>query len=168
MSFASGPIDFDFGLPDELTLLREQVRRFAVERIAPRAGDIDRDNRFPRDLWPELGALGLLGVTVDPEYGGAGLGLLAHVVAMEEISRASASIGLSYAAHSNLCVNQLATWGTDEQKRRLLPDLLSGRHVGALAISEPQAGSDVLGIRTTATADGSGFRLDGQIGRAHV
>jgi isovaleryl-CoA dehydrogenase len=162
VSNASAPVEFDFGLPDELTLLREQIRRFAAERIAPRAADIDRDNRFPRDLWPDLGALGLLGVTVDPALGGAGLGLLAHVVAMEEISRASASVGLSYAAHSNLCVNQLAVWGTDEQKRRFLPDLLSGRHVGALAISEPQAGSDVLGMRTTAVPDGEGFRLDGR------
>ncbi|MBN1236862.1 MAG: acyl-CoA dehydrogenase family protein [Gammaproteobacteria bacterium] len=162
MSPASASVEFDFGLPDELTLLREHIRRFAAERIAPRAADIDRDNLFPRDLWPQLGELGLLGVTVDPELGGAGLGLLAHVIAMEELSRASASVGLSYAAHSNLCVNQLATWGTDEQKRRFLPELLSGRHVGALAISEPQAGSDVLGIRTTAVPDGDGFRLDGR------
>ncbi len=154
-------LDFDFGLPPEIELLREQVSRLASERIAPRAAEIDRENRFPRDLWPELGALGLLGVTVDAELGGAGLGYLAHVVAVEEISRASAAVGLSYAAHSNLCVNQIATWGSAEQKRRFLPKLLAGEHVGALAMSEAQAGSDVLSMRTTAMPSGDGFVLRG-------
>ena len=149
-------LDLDFGFDEDLALLREHVARFAAERIAPRAAAIDAENRFPRDLWPELGALGLLGVTVDRDLGGAGLGLLAHVVAMEEISRASASVGLSYAAHSNLCVNQIARCGTDAQKRRFLPRLLDGTHVGALAISEASAGSDVLAMRTTATPDGDG------------
>ncbi|MGC4027928.1 MAG: acyl-CoA dehydrogenase family protein [Steroidobacteraceae bacterium] len=153
--------DFDFGLPAEIQLLREQVARFAAQRIAPRAAQIDTRNLFPRDLWPELGALGLLGITVEPEWGGAGLGYLAHVVAMEEISRASASVGLSYAAHSNLCVNQIRRWGTDEQKRRFLPPLVSGEQVGALAMSEAGAGSDVLGMRTTAVPDGEGYVLNG-------
>ncbi len=154
-------IDFEFGLADEIKFLREQVRRFASERIAPRAARIDAENRFPRDLWPELGALGLLGITVDTEFGGAGLGYLAHVIAMEELSRASAAVGLSYAAHSNLCVNQIAKWGTAEQKRRFLPALLSGEHVGALAMSEACAGSDVLSMRTTLAPDGDGYVLNG-------
>ena len=149
-------LDLDFGFDEDLTLLREQVARFAAERIAPRATAIDAENRFPRDLWPELGGLGLLGVTVDSDLGGAGLGLLAHVVAMEEISRASASVGLSYAAHSNLCVNQIARRGTDAQKQRFLPRLVDGTHVGALAMSEANAGSDVLAMRTTATPDRDG------------
>jgi isovaleryl-CoA dehydrogenase len=153
--------DFDFGFGDELLLLRDQAARFAAERIAPRAAQIDRDNEFPRDLWPELGQLGLLGITVDPELGGAGMGYLAHVLVMEEISRASGAVGLSYAAHSNLCVNQIAAWGTPEQKRRFLPKLLSGEHVGALAMSEAQAGSDVLAMRTTAAPHGDGFVLNG-------
>lgn len=154
-------LDFDFGGGEELALLREQVRRFAVERIAPIARKVDADDRFPRELWPELGALGLLGVTVEPELGGSGLGYLAHVVAMEEISRASGAVGLAYAAHSNLCVNQIALRGTAEQKRAFLPRLLDGSHVGALAMSEPEAGSDVLGMRCTATPVPGGYRLNG-------
>ncbi|HEY2894461.1 MAG TPA: isovaleryl-CoA dehydrogenase, partial [Pirellulales bacterium] len=134
-------------LGESIALLRETVRRFADEEIAPIAGQVDRENRYPRDIWPKLGELGLLGITVDEEYGGADLGYVAHVVAMEEISRASASIGLSYGAHSNLCVNQLAKHGTQAQKRKYLPDLVSGKHVGALAMSETEAGSDVIGMR---------------------
>jgi len=153
--------DFDFGLGEDLDLLRDTVREFAEDRIAPRAEEIDRDNRFPRDLWPELGELGLLGITVEPEYGGAALGYLAHVVAMEEISRASGSVGLSYGAHSNLCVNQLRRWGSDEQKQQFLPNLVSGQHVGALAMSEPGAGSDVMAMRTTAVRDGDSYVLNG-------
>ena len=153
--------DFDFALGEDIDMLRETVRAFATDRIAPRAAEIDRSNRFPRDLWPELGALGLLGITVDEEYGGAGLGYLAHVVAMEEISRASASVGLSYGAHSNLCVNQIRRWGTDEQKRRYLPRLVSGEHVGALAMSETGAGSDVMGMSTRAHRRGDDWVLNG-------
>jgi len=137
----------NFELGESIALLRETVRRFAVEEIAPIAAQVDRENRYPRDIWPKLGELGLLGITVDEEYGGADLGYVAHVVAMEEISRASASIGLSYGAHSNLCVNQLAKHGTQAQKRKYLPDLVSGKHVGALAMSETEAGSDVIGMR---------------------
>ena len=146
--------DFNFGLGDDIDLLRESVSDFAADRIAPRAARIDEQNEFPRDLWPELGSLGLLGITVEEALGGAGLGYLAHVVAMEEISRASASVGLSYGAHSNLCVNQIRRWGTDEQKERYLPKLISGEHVGALAMSEAGAGSDVMGMTTTARRDG--------------
>jgi isovaleryl-CoA dehydrogenase len=153
--------DFDFGLGEDIDMLREAVRMFAQERIAPRAAEIDRSNVFPRDLWPELGALGLHGITVDEEYGGSSLGYLAHVVAMEEISRASASVGLSYGAHSNLCVNQLHRWGTPEQKGRYLPRLVSGEHVGALAMSEPGAGSDVMGMRTRAQRVGDEYILNG-------
>ncbi len=153
--------DFDFALGDDIDLLRETVRAFADDKIAPRAAAIDADNEFPRDLWAELGALGLLGITVEEDFGGAGLGYLAHVVAMEEISRASASVGLSYGAHSNLCVNQLRRWGNDEQKRRYLPKLISGEHLGALAMSEPGAGSDVMGMRTTAVRDGDSYVLNG-------
>jgi isovaleryl-CoA dehydrogenase len=153
--------DFDFGLGEDNDLLRETVRQFAADRIAPRAAEIDRHNRFPRDLWPELGSLGLLGITVEEEFGGAGLGYLAHVVAMEEISRASASVGLSYGAHSNLCVNQLRRWGTAEQKLKYLPRLISGEHVGALAMSEAGAGSDVMGMRARAVRDGGNWVLDG-------
>jgi isovaleryl-CoA dehydrogenase len=153
--------DFDFGLAEEIELLREQVARLAKDHVAPRAAAIDEQNAFPRDLWPELGSLGLLGITVPVEDGGAGLGYLAHVVAMEELSRASAAVGLSYAAHSNLCVNQIATWGDAEQKRRFLPRLLAGEHVGALAMSEAEAGSDVLSMRTTAAPDGDGYLLSG-------
>ena len=154
-------IDFDFGLGDEIDMLRESVRDFANDRIAPRAQEIDASNQFPRDLWPQLGALGLLGITVDENDGGSGLGYLAHVVAMEEISRASASIGLSYGAHSNLCVNQLRRWGSAEQKEKYLPKLISGEHVGALAMSETGAGSDVMGMRTSASRDGDTYILNG-------
>ena len=153
--------DFDFGLGDEIDMLRESVREFANDHIAPRAAEIDASNKFPRDLWPRLGDLGLLGITVGEEDGGAGLGYLAHVVAMEEISRASASIGLSYGAHSNLCVNQLRRWASPEQKQKYLPKLISGEHVGALAMSEPGAGSDVMGMRTTAVRDGDHYVLNG-------
>ena len=153
--------DFDFGLGEDIDLLRESVASFAADRIAPRAADIDESNEFPRDLWPELGELGLLGITVEEEYGGSGLGYLAHVVAMEEISRASASVGLSYGAHSNLCVNQLRRWGNDEQRQRFLPKLVSGEHLGALAMTETGAGSDVMSMRTTATRDGDEYVLNG-------
>jgi isovaleryl-CoA dehydrogenase len=154
-------LDFDFGFDDELALLREQVRRFAAERVAPRAAEIDARNSFPRELWPELGALGLFGITIDPKLGGAGLGYLGQVLAVEELSRASASVGLSYAVHAHLCVNMIARRGTPEQQRRLLPKLLSGEHVGALAMSEANAGSDVLGMRTTARRDGDDYILNG-------
>ena len=153
--------EFDFGHGEELDLLRETVRGFAADRIAPHATAIDADNMFPRELWPQLGELGLLGMTVDSMYGGSELGYLAHVIAMEEISRASASVGLSYGAHSNLCVNQLQRWGTDEQKARYLPQLVSGEYLGALAMSETQAGSDVMGMRTTAVRDDDAYVLNG-------
>ena len=154
--------DNGFGLEEATEEIRAQVRRFAAERIAPRAADIDRSNEFPRDLWPELGALGLLGITVPERWGGAGLGYLAHVIAMEEISRASGSVGLSYGAHSNLCVNQLRLNGTDAQRDRYLPKLLSGEHVGALAMSEPQAGSDVTSMQLGATLRGGHYFLTGR------
>ena len=154
-------LEFDFGLGEDIDLLRETVRSFAADKIAPRAVDIDASNEFPLDLWPEVGALGLLGITVGEEYGGSNLGYLAHVVAMEEISSASASVGLSYGAHSNLCVNQLSRWGNDEQKARYLPKLVSGEHLGALAMSEVGAGSDVMGMRTTAVKDGDDYVLNG-------
>ena len=154
-------LEFDFGLGEDIDLLRHSVRDFARERIAPLAEEIDRSNRFPRELWPELGALGLLGITVEEEYGGSGMGYLEHVIAMEEISRASGAVGLSYGAHSNLCVNQLRRWGTDAQKRRFLPKLVSGQHVGALAMSEPGSGSDVIGMRTRAERQGDHFVLNG-------
>lgn len=153
--------EFDFGHGEDLDLLRETVRSFANDRIAPRAAEIDEKNTFPRDLWPELGALGLLGITVEESYGGSELGYLAHVIAMEEISRASASVGLSYGAHSNLCVNQLRRWGNAEQKETLLPKLVSGEYLGALAMSESGAGSDVMSMRTTAKRDGDSYVLNG-------
>jgi isovaleryl-CoA dehydrogenase len=154
-------LDFDFGLGEDIDLLRETVRAFARDKIAPRAADIDTSNEFPLDLWPEVGELGLLGITVNEEYGGSNLGYLAHVIAMEEISRASASVGLSYGAHSNLCVNQLSRWGNSEQKLRYLPKLISGEYLGALAMSEAGAGSDVMGMRTTAVRDGDDYVLNG-------
>ncbi|HEY8260861.1 MAG TPA: acyl-CoA dehydrogenase family protein, partial [Methylosinus sp.] len=151
----------DFALGVTCDMLRDQVEAFAAREIAPRAAEIDRDNRFPVDLWPKMGALGLLGVTVDEEFGGAGLGYLEHVVVMEELSRASASVGLSYGAHSNLCVNQLRRNGSCEQKRRYLPMLVSGEHVGALAMSEPGAGSDVVGMSMRAEKRGDRYVLNG-------
>ncbi|HEY8698015.1 MAG TPA: isovaleryl-CoA dehydrogenase [Rhizomicrobium sp.] len=152
-------LDFDLG--DTVDLLRDTVRSFTSDRIAPLADEIDRSNAFPRQLWPELGALGLLGITVEEEWGGSGLGYLAHCVAMEEISRGSASVGLSYGAHSNLCVNQIRRNGNDDQKRRYLPKLISGEHVGALAMSEPGAGSDVVSMRLRAKKRGSAYVLNG-------
>ena len=150
-----------FPLSDELELLRDTVSAFAREQIAPRAAAIDKSNEFPRDLWPQLGALGLLGITVEADFGGAGMGYLAHVLAMEEISRASASVGLSYGAHSNLCVNQIRRNGTDTQKRRYLPQLISGEHVGALAMSEAGSGSDVVSMRLRADAKADRYVLSG-------
>jgi isovaleryl-CoA dehydrogenase len=151
----------DFGLGETADLLRDTVMSFAADEIAPRAAEIDRSNAFPRDLWPKLGELGLLGVTVEEELGGAGMGYLEHCVAMEEVSRASASVGLSYGAHSNLCVNQVRRNGSEDQKRRYLPRLLSGEHVGALAMSEPGAGSDVVGMTTRADKKGDRYVLNG-------
>ncbi len=141
--------------------MREVLARWVDERLAPRAADIDRDNQFPRDLWPELGQMGMLGITADEEHGGAGLGYLAHVVAMEEISRGSGAVGLSYGAHSNLCVNQLNLNGTKAQKARYLPKLISGEHLGALAMSEPGAGSDVVSMKLRAEKKGDRFVLNG-------
>ena len=148
-------------LPDELQELQQHVRRFAAERIAPRAAEIDRSNDFPRDLWPEMGEMGLMGLTVPARWGGADLGYLAHVVAMEEISRASGSVGLSYGAHSNLCVNQIRLNGTDAQRDRYLPKLVSGEHVGALAMSEAGSGSDVVSMKLRAERRGDRYVLNG-------
>ncbi|MCX7065922.1 MAG: isovaleryl-CoA dehydrogenase [Proteobacteria bacterium] len=145
--------NFDFGLGETIEMLRDTTRAFATQQIAPLAAEVDRTNTFPRALWPKLGALGLLGITVEPEYGGVAMGYLAHCVAMEEISRASASVGLSYGAHSNLCVNQLRRFGTAEQKQNYLPRLVSGEHLGALAMSEPNAGSDVVSKKLGPGAD---------------
>src|SRR3954468_225892 len=152
-------LDFDLG--DTIDLLRDTVRSFSSDRIAPIANEIDRSNTFPRPLWPQLGELGLLGITVEEEWGGSGLGYLAHCVAMEEISRGSASVGLSYGAHSNLCVNQIRRNGNDEQKRRYLPKLISGEHVGALAMSESGAGSDVVSMKLRADKKGDRYVLNG-------
>ncbi|MDH5534644.1 MAG: isovaleryl-CoA dehydrogenase [Betaproteobacteria bacterium] len=151
----------DFGLGETADILRETVRAFAEREIAPRAAAIDRNNEFPRDLWPKLGKLGLHGITVEEEYGGTALGYLAHVVAMEEVSRASAAVGLSYGAHSNLCVNQIRRNGSTEQKQHYLPRLVSGEHVGALAMSEPGAGSDVVGMKLRAEKRRARYALTG-------
>jgi isovaleryl-CoA dehydrogenase len=153
--------DFDFGLGETCDEIRTLVRRIASERIAPRAEEIDRSNEFPRDLWPLLGSQGLLGITVPESLGGAALGYLAHVIAMEEISRASASVGLSYGAHSNLCVNQIVLNGNEAQQARYLPRLVSGEHVGALAMSEPLAGSDVVSMQMRAERQGDNYVLNG-------
>ena len=154
-------IALNFDLGETADLLRDTVEFFAANEIAPRAEDIDRTNMFPRDLWPKLGALGLHGITVEEDYGGSGLGYLEHCVAMEEVSRASASVGLSYGAHSNLCVNQIRRAGTDEQKRRYLPKLISGEHVGALAMSEAGSGSDVVSMKLRAEKRGDRYLLNG-------
>ena len=146
---------------EEITLLRETVHQFATQEIAPRAAEIDRHNDFPRELWRQLGDLGLLGITIDEEFGGSGMGYLAHAIAMEEISRASAAVGLSYGAHSNLCLNQIRLNGSEDQKAQYLPALCSGEHIGALAMSEPGAGSDVVGMRLRADRRGDDFVLNG-------
>ena len=152
---------FDADLGDEISALRQSVRKFAADRIDPIAMETDREDRFPRSLWPEMGALGLHGITVSEDYGGASMGYLAHCVAMEEVSRASASVGLSYGAHSNLCINQIHRWGTPEQKNRYLPKLITGEHVGALAMSETEAGSDVVSMRLRADRRGDHYVLNG-------
>ncbi|GGE46611.1 isovaleryl-CoA dehydrogenase [Agaricicola taiwanensis] len=152
---------FNFDLGETADAIRDSVQAFAAENIAPRAEEIDRTNSFPRDLWPRMGDLGLHGITVDEDHGGSGLGYLEHVVAMEEVSRASASVGLSYGAHSNLCVNQIRRNGSEEQKRRYLPKLISGEHLGALAMSEPGAGSDVVSMKTRAEKRGDRYVLNG-------
>ena len=154
-------VGLNFDLGETVDMLRAQVQAFAADEIAPRAAAIDRDNAFPADLWRKMGDLGVLGITVEEEYGGAGMGYQEHVVAMEEISRASASVGLSYGAHSNLCVNQIRRNGNEAQRRRYLPRLISGAHVGALAMSEPGAGSDVVGMRTRADRKGDRYVLNG-------
>jgi isovaleryl-CoA dehydrogenase len=155
------PPPLDFNLGENADAIREATARFAADRIAPLAAEIDETNKFPRELWPEMGALGLHGITVEEEYGGLGMGYLEHCVAMEEVSRASASIGLSYGAHSNLCINQIRRWATPEQKRRYLPRLITGEHVGALAMSEAGAGSDVIGMKLKAEKKGDRWVLNG-------
>ncbi|ATQ42616.1 acyl-CoA dehydrogenase [Caulobacter mirabilis] len=151
----------EFGLGETADAIRETTARFAADRIAPMAAQIDRDNHFPRELWPEMGDLGLHGITVEEEFGGLGLGYLEHVVAMEEVSRASASIGLSYGAHSNLCINQIRRWASPEQKQRYLPKLISGEHVGSLAMSEAGSGSDVVSMKLRADKRGDVYVLNG-------
>ena len=152
-------LDFDLG--EMADTIRDTTRRFASDKIAPIASEVDEKDRFPRDLWPQMGELGLHGITVEEEFGGLGLGYLEHVVAQEEVARASASVGLSYGAHSNLCVNQIRRWANDEQKRKYLPKLISGEHVGALAMSEAGAGSDVVSMKLKAEKSGNGYRLNG-------
>src|SRR5213079_3252614 len=152
---------FNFDLGETADAIRETVAAFSANEIAPRAAEIDRSNVFPRDLWPKIGALGLHGITVEEEYGGTGLGYLEHCIAVEEMSRASASVGLSYGAHSNLCVNQIRRNGNEAQKRKYLPKLISGEHVGALAMSEPGAGSDVVSMKTRADKRGDRYILNG-------
>src|SRR5436309_4798120 len=151
----------DFQLGEDIDALRDAVREFAQSEIAPRAAEIDRSDQFPMDLWQKMGALGVLGITVSEEYGGADMGYLAHMIAMEEISRASASVGLSYGAHSNLCVNQIKRNGSEAQRRKYLPKLISGEHVGALAMSESGAGSDVIGMKLKAEDKGGFYLLNG-------
>ncbi len=153
--------ELDFALPESAMMIREAAGRFADEQIAPLAARIDADDWFPRDLWPAMGALGLHGITVEEEWGGLGLGYLDHVIAVEEVSRASASVGLSYGAHSNLCVNQIRRWGSDEQKAKYLPKLISGEHLGSLAMSEAGAGSDVVSMKLKADAVPGGYLLNG-------
>ena len=153
--------DFDFALGEAADMIRETTQRFAADKIAPLAAKIDADDWFPRDLWPAMGELGLHGITVEEEFGGLGLGYLEHVVAVEEVSRASASIGLSYGAHSNLCVNQIRRWGNAEQKAKYLPKLVSGEHVGSLAMSEAGAGSDVVSMKLKAVRTDTGYVLNG-------
>ncbi len=153
--------EFDFGLSESAVMIRDATARFADEQIAPLAVRVDADDWFPRELWPAMGALGLHGITVEEEWGGLGLGYLEHVIAVEEVSRASASVGLSYGAHSNLCVNQIRRWGTDEQKAKYLPGLISGEHVGSLAMSEAGAGSDVVSMKLKAEAVQGGYVLNG-------
>ena len=153
--------DLDFALPESVQMIREAAARFADDKIAPLAARIDAEDWFPGELWEPMGALGLHGITVEEEWGGLGLGYLDHTIAVEEVSRASASVGLSYGAHSNLCINQLRRWGSDEQKARYLPRLISGEHVGALAMSEAGAGSDVVSMKLKAESAPGGFRLNG-------
>src|SRR4028119_986038 len=153
-------LEFDLG--EMADTIRDTTQRFAADKIAPVAAEIDRDDRFPVELWPQMGELGLHGITVEEEWGGLGLGYLEHVVAQEEVARASASVGLSYGAHSNLCVNQVRRWGNDEQKKKYLPKLISGEHVGALAMSETSAGSDVVSMGLKAEKGGKGHGRHGQ------
>src|SRR4029078_1530284 len=152
-------LDFDLGETAEM--IRDTVSTFAQAEIAPRGAEIDKSNQFPRQLWPQMGELGLHGITVEEDYGGLGLGYLEHVVAQEEVGRASASVGLSYGAHSNLCINQIRRWANEDQKKKYLPKLISGEHVGALAMSEAGAGSDVVGMKLKAEKSGNGYRLNG-------
>jgi isovaleryl-CoA dehydrogenase len=156
---SDGGLEFDLG--EMADTIRETTQRFASDKIAPIAAEIDEKDEFPKDLWPQMGELGLHGITVEEEYGGLGLGYLEHVVAQEEVARASASVGLSYGAHSNLCVNQIRRWGNEDQKKRYLPKLISGENVGALAMSEATAGSDVVGMKLKAEKVGNGYRLNG-------
>src|SRR3974390_3268190 len=158
---ANAQRDFNFDLGETAEAIRETVRDFTANEIAPRADEIDRSNNFPRDLWTKIGGVGMHGITVEEEYGGAGLGYLEHCVAMEEISRGSASVGLSYGAHSNLCVNQIRRNGNEAQKRKYLPKLISGNHVGSLAMSEPGSGSDVVSMKTRADRKGDRYVLNG-------